>query len=118
LAQIYWNDSQTADHNKHIVPLALRKPALFNALMAKSLMHFQTADRPVPLGQDPSDRNKEMKAMMIDIVFFKMQTLKGLRSALELGSANQTCPSIIMTIIFLLKMEVSGRLWTLYLCLY
>ena len=108
MARIYWNEAQAADYNSHVVQLALRKPFLFNALMAKSLTDFQTAGGALPANSVPRDVEKERKSLMIDFDFFKMQTMKGLRTALDSVSADQPCPSIVVTILLLLKTEVSA----------
>ncbi len=48
LARIYWNDAQAGEYTTQDIPLAFRKPALFNAMMAKSLTEFQTVGGALP----------------------------------------------------------------------
>ncbi|KAJ9616493.1 hypothetical protein H2200_000212 [Cladophialophora chaetospira] len=106
LARIYWNQAQAADYGNHVIRLALRKPVLLNALMTKSLTDFQTAGGALPAGSVPRDRDKEEKSLMIDFNFFLLQTVTGLRTALDSVSAEQPESSIVVTILLLLKTEL------------
>ncbi|EXJ59500.1 uncharacterized protein A1O5_12125 [Cladophialophora psammophila CBS 110553] len=106
LAQVYWSDVHAADHNSHIVPLALQKPALFNAMMAKALTDFRFGDDALSDDMVLRCNDNEIRSVKIDFAFFKVQALKHLRSSLDDGAMREICPSIVMTTIFLVKTEL------------
>ncbi|KIW87087.1 uncharacterized protein Z519_12384 [Cladophialophora bantiana CBS 173.52] len=106
LTQVYWSDVQAADHNSLIVPLALQNPALFNAMMAKALTDFRFGGNGLSDDMVPRCNDNESRSVKIDFAFFKVQALKHLRLTLGDGAMREIFQSIVITTIFLVKIEL------------
>ena len=84
MARYYWSEKLIADHNKHVVSLAMSEPVLFNALMAKTLTDIRCG-RGFLLHdfapEDIDDAGTQLVAS--DLSFYKMRTMQCLQESLD-----------------------------------
>lgn len=106
LARFYWDEDLIAEHNRHVVSLALANPVLFNAMMTKTLTEFSGVGGCLSTDLIPRAHDKESLSAKVDFAFFKVQTLNWLRRCLDKEAKTGIEPATMFAILFLIKNEV------------
>ena len=107
MARYYWSEKLIADHNKHVVSLAMSEPVLFNALMAKTLTDIRCG-RGFLLHdfapEDIDDAGTQLVAS--DLSFYKMRTMQCLQESLDSQTQERLQAAAMLAIILTIKDEV------------